>query len=114
DLVKASAQAATLEQALNAAQLEAQLANQELGAFWTKDSDTELNVVDALNEAPPPPESDPAATQNLTAYLKRPEFKTLAAEQRGFEADARVARSALLPKLNFVFQYGIDSTSLSF
>ncbi len=115
DLVKASAQAAALEQSLNAAELEAQLANQYLAAFWTKDSDAELNVADALNDTPPAPESDATiGAQNLTAYLKRPEFKLLAAERSGFEADARVARAALRPQLNFVFQYGIDSTSLRF
>jgi outer membrane protein len=111
DLVKASAQAAALEQSLNAAELEAQLANQELASFWTKDSDAELNVADTLNDTPTPLENN---AQNLTAYLKRPEFKLLAAERSGFEADARVARAALRPQLNFVFQYGIDSTSLRF
>src|SRR5215510_2957033 len=49
DLVKASAQVAFLRQALNAAELEAKLANQELASFWTKEVDEPLRIADAFS-----------------------------------------------------------------
>src|SRR5574341_357058 len=55
DLVKASTQVAFLQQALNAAELEARLANQELASFWTKDVDEPLQIADALEEPAPAP-----------------------------------------------------------
>lgn len=109
DVVKASAQAAFLEQAANAAELEAGLANQELASFWTPDVAARLPLVDALEETPAPPggEAAPAAP-----FLKRPEFNILDAQRRGFQADVRRARSGLLPQMAFTFQYGIDSTAV--
>jgi outer membrane protein TolC len=109
DVVKASAQAAFLEQAANAARLEAQLANQELASFWTRDVAGTLPLADPLDEPPPPPE--PEATP-AAPFLKRLEFSLLDAQRRGFQADARRARSALLPQLGLAFQYGIDSTAV--
>lgn len=116
DVVKASAQAAFLQQALSSAELEAKLANQELAAFWTKDVDDSLAVSDVLEAPLPTPESDTATTSvnNPTPYLKRLEFSLFDSERRGFEADTKIARSALLPQFNFVYQYGIDSTTLRF
>lgn len=111
DLVKASAQAAFLQQALAAAELEASLANQDLASLWTKDVTEPLEVADVLDDPPPVLETEPAAI-NIAPYLKRLEFNLFDAQRRGFEADARRARSALLPQFNFVFQYGIDSTAL--
>lgn len=111
DLVKASAQAAFLQQALAEAELEASLANQELASFWTKDVGEPLKIADVLDEPPPAPETEPAPI-NTAPYLKRFEFNLLDAQRRSFEADARRARSALLPQFSFVFQYGIDSTAL--
>ena len=113
DVVKAQALTASLEQARLAAELEAGLANQELAAFWTKDVTDDLALADALNETPAPPEPGTAAGGNLAAYLQRPEFKLFDAQRRGFEADAKRARAALLPEFKFVFQYGLDANTFS-
>ncbi|MBI1763887.1 MAG: TolC family protein [Acidobacteria bacterium] len=113
DVIKASALAASLEQARSAAELEASLANQELAAFWTKDVAEELALADTLNTPPPAPEVGPEATtpnQGGAPYLQRAEFKLYDWQRRSFEAEAKRARSALLPDFNFVFQYGLDST----
>ncbi|MEP7271945.1 MAG: TolC family protein, partial [Acidobacteriota bacterium] len=113
DVVKASAQVAFLEQAVEAAELEAQLANQELASFWTKDVVEPLKLADELEHAPSPPEPVPfATTGKLAPYLNRLEFNLLDAQRHGFEADARRAKSALLPQFAFTFQYGIDSTAV--
>jgi len=109
DVVKASAQVAFLQQARNAAELEAKLANQELASFWTRDVTETLSLVDALEAIPPEPE---AAASQIAPFLKRFEFSLLDAQRRGFQADARRARSALLPQLGAAFQYGIDSTAV--
>jgi outer membrane protein TolC len=111
DVVKASALAASLEQSQMAAEVEARLANQELASFWAKDVTEELVLADTFNEPPPPPEPDLAAG-GVAAYLRRPEFNLFNAQRRGFEAEARRARSALFPEFNLVFQYGLDSTVL--
>ena len=108
DVVKASAQVAFLQQARNAADMDAKLANQELASFWTREVADTLPLADLLEDTPPPPEAE--ATQS-SPFLKRFEFNLLDAQKRGFQADARRAHSALLPQLGFGFQYGIDSTS---
>jgi outer membrane protein len=108
DVVKASAQVASLRQQLSAAELDARLANQELAAFWTQQVDDPLNIEDVLAQPPPPPE----APQAGSPFLRRIEFNLLDAQRRGFEADARRARAALLPQLNLVFQYGIDAQAV--
>lgn len=109
DVVKASAQVALLQPAVNAAELEAKLANQELASFWTRDVADLLSLVDPLEATPPAPE--PEAPQTAP-FLKRLEFSLFDAERRGFQADVRRARSGLLPQLGVVFQYGIDSTAV--
>ncbi len=109
DVVKASAQVAFLQQARNAADLEAKLANQELASFWTRDVTGTLWLADPLEESPPAPE---AADSRAAPFLKRFEFNLLDAQRRGFQADARRARSALLPQLGAAFQYGIDSNAV--
>ncbi|MGE0882052.1 MAG: TolC family protein [Blastocatellales bacterium] len=116
DVVKASAQSAFLQQALNGAEIEAKLANQDLAAFWTKEVDEPLAIVDSLEAPLPSPESATVTTpaNKLAPYLKRLEFSLFDAEKRGFEADAKIARSALLPQFNFVYQYGLDSNSFRF
>lgn len=111
DVVKAAAQVAFLEQARAAAELEAKLANQELAAFWTKDVDEPLVIVDALETALPAPEPD--ATTAPAPYLKRLEFSLLDAQRFSFEAEARRARSALRPQFNLIYQFGIDATAFS-
>jgi outer membrane protein len=109
DVVKASAQSAALQQALAAAELEAELANQELAAFWTRDVSATLELADALDSAPPPPEGE---QQQAAPFLKRLEFNLLDSQRAGFQADVRHARSALLPQLGVAFQYGLDSTAV--
>src|SRR5262245_14369210 len=111
EVVKASAQAAFLRQALTAAELEAKLANQELASFWTRNVNETLIVVDALDEPLPAPENESEADRP-SPYLKRPEFSMFEAQRYGFQADEKRARSSLMPQLGFVFQYGIDSTAL--
>lgn len=106
DVVKASALTAAMEQALNSAQLEAGLARQDLLAFWTRDVEQPLQLADILEEVPPLPEPE------NSPYLGRIEFRLLDAEKRGFQADYRRARSALLPQLGINYQYGIDSTAI--
>jgi len=109
DVVKSSAQVAFLQQARNAAEMEAKLANQELASFWTRDVADTLPLADLLEDTPQTPEAD---APQATPFLKRLEFNLLDAQKRGFQADARRAHSALLPQLGVVFQYGIDSTAV--
>jgi outer membrane protein len=109
DVVKASAQAASLRQSLHAAELDAQLANQDLASFWTTDVASPLAVAGVLDDPTPPPD---AATAFASPFLHRAEFTLLDAQHRGFQADARTARAAMLPQLNLAFQYGIDSDAL--
>jgi outer membrane protein len=106
DVVKAAAQTASLRQAASAAQLAAELANQELAAFWTSDVAQPLNIVELLDQSVPEPEP-PAVDPTL--YLRRPEFQLYDAQRRGFEADAKRERAALLPQLRFSFQWGADA-----
>ncbi|MFB3828975.1 MAG: TolC family protein [Bryobacteraceae bacterium] len=109
DVVKSSAQVASLQQAVNAAELEADLAKQELASFWTREVAAPLALADVLEDSPPPPEAEPA---QASPFLKRLEFSLFDAQKRGFQADVRRARSALLPQLGVAFQYGIDSTAV--
>jgi len=109
DLVKASAQTANLQQALNAAELEAKLAIYQLASFWTKELPETLSLEDVLEDDPPPPEAEP---DQPAPFLRRLEFNLLDAQRKGFQADARRARASLLPQLNLTFQYGIDSTAV--
>lgn len=110
DVVKASAQIAFFDQAINATELDAELANHELASFWTTDVEGPLPLADALNQAAPLPESaQPAGAP----YLARPEFRFFDAQRRGFLADARRARADMLPQLSIVTQYGIDSLHVS-
>jgi len=102
DVVKAASQAAFLEQAERAAELDAQIANYELASFWTAEVAEPLEVEDVLENSLPPPESPP--------FLRRLEFNLLEAQRKGFLADARAARAQLYPQLSLVFQYGLDSS----
>jgi outer membrane protein len=109
DVVKASAQVASLEQAVNAAGLEADLAKQELASFWTREVAAPLELQDVLQDSLPPPEPESA---EAAPFLKRLEFHLFDAQRRGFQADVKRARSALLPQLGVAFQYGVDSTAI--
>jgi outer membrane protein TolC len=106
DVVKAAAQTASLRQALAAAQLSAELANQQLAGFWTSDVAPLLNIADVLDEPIPSPESAPIDPR---LYLRRPEFQFYEAQQRGFLADAKRERAALYPQLRLSFQWGVDA-----
>jgi len=107
DVVKATSQVAFLGQALNAARLDASLANQDLASFWTVDVSTELNIADTLTHPAPPENPTPAQP-----YLKRIEFNLLDAQREGFKADERRFRAERYPQLTFNYQYGIDSNRL--
>ena len=112
DVVKASSAVAFLEQSLNAAQLDAEIANHDLASFWTDAISDELALEDALVQPPPTLESMlgiDSRSETPHLYLNRPEFLLLDAQKRGFLADSRQARANLLPQASIVFQYGIDS-----
>jgi outer membrane protein TolC len=110
DVVKASAQVAFLDQASSSAELMAQIANQELASFWTTDVSTRLLLADIFDQIPPASAESPASS---SPFLKRVEFNLLDAEHRGFLADSRQARAALLPQASVVFQYGVDALRLN-
>jgi outer membrane protein TolC len=109
DVVKASAESAFLEQALNAAELDATSANHDLASFWTANVEPEISIVDPLGQAVSPPEK-PAIDE---PFLKRLEFNLYDAQHRGFLADYRRARGDLLPQTIVGYQYGIDSYRLN-
>jgi outer membrane protein len=110
DLIKASAEVAQLRQAQNAAQLDAELANQELASFWTANVAEPLRLVDIFEQPPAPPAFETfAAAAGTSPFLKRPEFSLLDAERRGFLAESRRARAELFPQAGLGFQYGLDS-----
>ena len=105
DLVKASAGVAFLRQALNATQLDAQISNYELAAFWTKDVADPLHVVDVFD---PPPAAE-GETWLAGTFLQRPEFNLLDAQRRSFLEESRRIRAQLYPQATFNFQYGLDT-----
>lgn len=104
DVVKATAQTAAFRQALSAARLASELRNQELASFWTDDVARPLEILDVLDQPVP----EPVIPDQEGAYRTRPEYRLFDAEVRGFEADARRARSALLPQLQLAVQWGVD------
>ena len=111
DVVKAHAESQFLLQSVNAAELEARMANHDLASFWTIDVDAELSIVDRLDEQLPTPEpSTPAAAR---PFVNRFEFRLYDAQRRGFLADARRARADRLPQLSFTYEYGLDSTRVA-
>ena len=113
DVAKASAQAAFLEQAVTAADVEAEVANHQLASFWTSDVATPLPLLDVLDDAvPPPPDAPPLAPAD--SFLRRPEFSLLDAARRGFLAESAAARAERLPQTTVAFQYGVDSLRASF
>jgi len=112
DVVKASAQTAFLNQTLEAARLEARLANQQLASFWTTNVDDLLNVQDALDGSLPPPPGE--AEEPETTYLRRGELDVLDAERRGFLADSQGLRKGLYPRTSLVFQLGLNSQQFDF
>jgi outer membrane protein len=109
DVIKASAQAASFQQALGSAQLEEKLAEQELASFWTRDVAHPLALADVFDETLQAPEVE---SPQSAPFLKRPEFSLFDAQRKGFQVDAKRARADMLPQLGIAFQYGIDSTAL--
>ncbi len=109
DVVKASAQSALLRQALANAELEAQIANQELASFWTRDAAAPLFIEDVTTQPIPVPE----AAAQAAPFMRRIEFNLLDAQRRGFQAEARRELAARLPQASFGFQYGIDSNAVA-
>jgi outer membrane protein TolC len=102
---KASLEVAVLENIAQASDLEAEMANHDLASFWTTDVVQHLTLADDLDREPASYEiSAPAA-----AYLTRPEFRLFDAQEAAYTADSRQARARMLPQLNLVFQYGLDS-----
>lgn len=106
DVVKASAQVAFLRQSLSTAELAAHLANQDLASYWTREVSEPLRVVDVFDA--PLPEPEPQDATRGTSFLRRFEFRLLDAQFHGFRAEARSAKAALLPRLGWTFQYGLD------
>ncbi len=109
DLTKASLEAALLERTVGSLELESEIANHDLASFWTEDTNTHLELVNVLDGQL----ASPAFVETPGSYLNRPELFIFQAEKRGFEADARRARSQMLPQLNLNFQYGIDTTRVT-
>lgn len=110
DVVKASANVAFQEQALQNAELEAELANHDLASFWTTDVSSSLNLVDSLDAEAQTLQTTPA---DAKPFLRRPEFLLYNAQKAGSLADARRARADLLPQLSATYQYGFDSFRLN-
>jgi outer membrane protein len=112
DVVKASAQTSFLDQVLQAARLEARLANQELASFWTTAVDDPLSIHDVLDDPlPSPPEKQ---EEGQAPYLRRAELDLLDAQRRGLLADSRGTKAELYPQTSFVFQFGINSQRFDF
>lgn len=112
DVVKADYEVGLLQQNLDAAQLNAEVANHDLASFWTDAVGDELELEDVLAQPPPDPESifgTDSQAAKPSPFLNRPEFHLLDAQKRGFLADSRQARADLLPQASIVFQYGLDS-----
>src|SRR5260221_13798443 len=97
DVVKAAAQAASLEQAVGAAELLAETANHEPASLCTAALAEPLAVVDVLEDPSPPPGPPPPDNP----FLQRPERALFEAERAGFAAEARRAHAALLPQGSF-------------
>jgi outer membrane protein len=113
DVHKATAQRANFEQRLSEAHLNAQLANQILASFWTRDVDRPLQLQDVLENPPAPPAEgveNPAAIEQ--AIAQRPELEQLNALRSGARAERAAAKAAFWPQTTVLFQYGIDSNNV--
>ena len=108
DVVKASSQVAVLEQAVKAAELEAQVANHDLASYWTTAVTDPLPLVDVFEQTAPSPDTV-SQTQANAPFMRRLEFNFLEAQRRGFLAESRRARADLFPQASLVFEYGLDA-----
>ncbi len=110
DLAKASAATAALRLALNQAQLDTRIANQELASFWTTSVNDVLAVVDVFANTPG------AATESAGGlarpFANRPEFDLFDAQKRSYLAESRRIRATLYPQASVGFQYGLDSAAV--
>ena len=114
DIVRAKVQVAFLRQARRAADLEVQIANQELAAFFRDDVVTPVSLVDVLDLKPTAPVPDPLLRlSGLAPALRRPELALLNAQRQGFEAEARAARALRLPQAGITAEYGIDANQVA-
>jgi outer membrane protein len=109
DLTKASLETSVLERAVDSMKIEVKMAEHDLASYWTTDVSVPLALADDLDQEPP----KPITSSESAPYLKRPEFRLLAAQIAGFNADARQARAGMLPHLNLSFQYGIDANRVT-
>jgi outer membrane protein len=110
DVIKASSDTVFQLQSVSNAELEAQLANHDLASYWTADVNTELNIVDPLDQlVAAAVTADPGRP-----FLQRPEFSALNAARDGFLADARRAKADRLPQMRLTYLYGIDSYRLNY
>ncbi len=109
DLTKASLETSVLERTADSMKVEAEMAEHDLVSYWTTGASTRLSLADDLDQQPP----EPGTSSESAPYLKRPEFRMLAAQIAGFKADARQARAGMLPQLNLSFQYGIDANRVT-
>ncbi len=105
DVVKAAAQVAAFEQLQQTANLDAQLANQDLASYWTVEVDKLLDLEDAL----PAIAAELPTTEGPGLFLRRTEFRIFDLQQKGFALDAKRERAALLPQVFLGYQYGIDA-----
>jgi outer membrane protein TolC len=64
-----------------------------------------------LLEEPAPAPAD-ESRDDVVPFQRRLEFNLFDAQRRGFQAEEKIARSALMPQFGFVFQYGLDSSAL--
>lgn len=106
DVVKASAQVAFLRQSLSTAELAAQLANQDLAAYWTREVAAPLNLVEIFDA--PLPAAEGGTPAEAAPFLRRFEFSLLDAEKKMFQSEARGAKANLYPQLSWNYQYGLD------
>lgn len=111
DVVKAAAQTASLRQALEAARLSVLLANQDLASFWTDDVTAPLELEDVF-EAPDLSVPDDGGVSSRP-FLLRPEIRLFEAQQRGYLAEAKMARAALLPQLRWNLSLGLDANRVA-
>jgi outer membrane protein len=116
DYVKALAEVGFRQQDVNAAELEAEVANHGLASFWTSAVTDPLPLIDSLEQPLPTLDSiggDSTAAASEPPYLRRPEFTLLNAQKTGFLAESRRSRANQYPQANFIFAYGIDSLHVS-
>ena len=110
DVVRATSDTFFQQQAVNNAELEAHLANNDLASFWTADVAALLSVSDSLDQLV----GAPVTAETGRPFLARPEFAAFDATRDGFLADVRRAKADLLPQMHLTYQYGIDSYRLNY